>query len=1313
MADDPELRAHREWLGYLQPVGVVVSPPALTQAQAHVNRNVAARQAEFAAHVVDLAVDDGPDVQVLPDVAVMLRDVMGWSDADLVPGSDAGDLEVVLPEYNDVLRPDFAVPEPEPQEGGSRWQLAVAMAPPGADLDSTSTNGHGWEASPQARLERLLRETGVPAGLLCNGTGIRLVYAPRGESSGHLTFPVGPMTEVAGRPIFAALEMLLGYERFFTLPREQRLPGLLAGSRRYQNEVSVQLAGQVLGALYELLRGLQAADNQVGRRLLAEVLQTEADQVYAGLLSVLLRLVFLLYAEDRGLMPPHELYSRHYSVGGLYDRLRADAGQHPDTMDQRYGAWAHLLAVFRLVHDGTRHGELHLPARHGYLFDPDRYSFLEGRPWRMNRVLGERIETPLISDGVVFRVLRSLLVLDGERLSYRSLDVEQIGSVYETMMGFGLGLATGPSVAIQPGQRHGAPVVVDLAGLLDVPASGRAARIQEETGRKLTPREATALAHAAAVDELAAALEAKIDRRATPNVVTRGAMVLQPGEERRRSGSHYTPRSLTEPIVRRTLEPVLQALGASPPPAAILGLKVLDPAMGSGAFLVEACRQLGEALTVAWRQHGNAPAIPPDEDVLLHAMRLVAQRCLYGVDRNPMATDLAKLSLWLATLARDHPFTFIDHALRSGDSLVGLGRDQIAVFDWTARGQVDLAGGLIQAGLSESQRLRQQVREMDDAPEDQLRLLLREADEAVDDLRLVGDLVVAAFFSASTMLGRRKARDDMAENVSAAVAHGQLSGLRAAQQALRESGIVPFHWQIEFPEVFDRQRLGFDAIIGNPPFLGGTKISTDNSRLYLDWLKDVFDGCGGRTDLVVYFLRQAYSLLRDGGCFGLVATKTVAQGDSRRGGLGVILSEGGTIYAADRRIKWPGVAAVTVSVLHISRGAAARPVTLNGKAVESVNAFLLASATIGEPARLSANRGLAFAGVMPYGQGFFFEDGNPRATPISEMRRLLSESPVNQEVIFPFVGGEEILSEPAPKTRRFVINFGDKSLDEARKWSQLLKIVEERVRPERARKSADVASWPWWKFWRIRTEMLEATANLSEFVVKPHLSSHHAVGFLPGGYLPSHNVTVFAIDNPAGFALLQSRLHEEWVRLTSSGLEDRQGYRATDSFETFPFPVAWEFNPELAAAGKHYREMRDALQVSRSAGLTDVYNWFHDPVEHSADVIQLREMHNALDRAVLDAYGWTDIPIDCEFLLDYESDDDDPSSRRKPWRYRWPDEIGEEVLARLLRLNRDRAEVEAMAGARPESTRGRRGSATKQLPAAPPNVVQPRLLGDP
>ena len=188
------------------------------------------------------------------------------------------------------------------------------------------------------RLERLLRQTGAPAGLLSNGRTLRLVSAPRGESSGWLDLHVADMVTAAGRPIVAALRLLLGETRLLALPRDTRFAALLADSRCFQNEVSERLAEQVLHALYELLRSLQAADDASDRELLREALAEHPDDVYHALLTVILRLVFLLYAEERDLLPEGETFARHYSLAGLYERLREDAALHPDTMNQRYGA---------------------------------------------------------------------------------------------------------------------------------------------------------------------------------------------------------------------------------------------------------------------------------------------------------------------------------------------------------------------------------------------------------------------------------------------------------------------------------------------------------------------------------------------------------------------------------------------------------------------------------------------------------------------------------------------------------------------------------------------------------------------------------------------------------------------------------------------------------------------------------------------------------------------------------------------------------------------------------------------------------------
>src|SRR6185437_9182116 len=224
---------------------------------------------------------------------------------------------------------------------------------------------------------------------------------------------------------------------------------------------------------------------------------------------------------------------------------------------------------------------------------------------------------PGVSDGVLWRVLERLLYLDGERISYRALDVEQIGSVYEAMMGFTVEAASGVSVGLKPDH-----VVINLETLLAEASADRKNWLKENVGWEPSERAAIAVKNAGSIDDLLAALSNRIsplylERERGALRVARHDYFLQPTEERRRSGSHYTPRSLTEPIVRTTLDPVLQQLGENPTPEQILNLKVCDPAMGSGAFLVEACRYLGDALVKAWAAHKTTPDIPADQDPLL------------------------------------------------------------------------------------------------------------------------------------------------------------------------------------------------------------------------------------------------------------------------------------------------------------------------------------------------------------------------------------------------------------------------------------------------------------------------------------------------------------------------------------------------------------------------------------------------------------------------------------------------------------------------------------------------------------------------
>jgi len=1291
---DPEISAHHEWIGFVRPTGLVVSAPALVRAGAILDRRDVDGHRLVKTCVEQRTFDPGEGpVPHIPNFRIFAESVLGWSFsskgyAGAAENPIPPELEVVLPEYGEMLRPDYAVRELDSKDdGASNWQLLVRVLEPNEDFDRVAREGGGLEASAHGRIERLLRQTGVSAGLLFNGRALRLLSAPRGESSGWLDFRVADMVQTAGRPISTALRLLLGQPRLLSLPRPQRLSALLEDSRKFQNEVSERLAQQVLHALYEFLRGFQAAHDASKGELLREPLAEQPDEVYRALLTVILRLVFLLYAEERDMLPEDETFLRYYSLEGLHERLREDAALFPDTMDQRYGAWAQLLVLFRLINDGAESGAMHLPKRHGVLFDPDRFKFLEGRRSGEARQIHDRIEPPLVSDGTIYRALEKLLVLDSERISYRALDVEQIGSVYETMMGFRLETVTGRSAAIRSQKRQGAPTAVDLDALLAESGAKRDKWLQDRTDRKLTDRVKKAVAAAATLEDLHAALLPVIDQAATPDLVPRGAMVLQPSEERRRSGSHYTPRELTEPIVRTTLDPILARLrgkdGSPPRPEAILELKVCDPAMGSGAFLVEACRYLGDALVESWRAHDARPAIPPDQDEVVLARRLVAQRCLYGVDRNPVAVDLAKMSLWLVTLARDHALTFVDHALRHGDSLVGLSRLQIEVFHWdTQKTWESPFRNRMREHLKKVSKLRSQIREADESVSDrELRELWDEAQFELGQIRLFGDLVVAAYFEGDKP-SKREAR--RIEFVSAVVG-GEAEQYRGwlEERRYEDPPLAPFHWEIEFPEVFERENPGFDAFVGNPPFAGKNSVVGGNVTGYPDWLKELHAESHGNADLVAHFFRRAFHLLRPSGAFGLIATNTIAQGDTRGSGLRWICTHGGEIFAVRRRVKWPGMAAVVVSVVQVMKGPCEEARHLDNREVHTITAFLFHRGGHDDPVRLAANAGKSFQGSIVLGMGFTFDETDTKgvATPIAEMERILAEHPACDEVIFPYIGGEEVNTSPTHAHHRYVINFGERSEEECRRrWPELMAIVEAKVKPKRLTDNREAYRRNWWQYAEKRADLHAAIAGLERVLFHGFTCQHVQFAFLPKGmvYAGPHNV--FSLPTHANFCALQARPHEIWARFFGSSMKDDLRYTPSDCFETFPFPENWETHPVLEAAGKAYYDFRGALMIRNNEGLTKTYNRFHDPHERDPDILRLRELHAAMDRAVLDAYGWRDLAPICEFLLDYEIDEEERGDRKKPYRYRWPDEVRDEVLARLLELNTERAKEEARSG---------------------------------
>jgi hypothetical protein len=363
------------------------------------------------------------------------------------------------------------------------------------------------------------------------------------------------------------------------------------------------------------------------------------------------------------------------------------------------------------------------------------------------------------------------------------------------------------------------------------------------------------------------------------------------------------------------------------------------------------------------------------------------------------------------------------------------------------------------------------------------------------------------------------------------------------------------------------------------------------------------------------------------------------------------------------------------------------PILLDGKPVEKITAFLFHAGGNNDPQKLIANEGKSFQGSIILGMGFTFDDGNPDATSIAEMYRLIEKDPRNQEWIFPYIGGEEVNSSPTHAHDRYVINFFDMEEEEARTWSDLMNIVETKVKPERNVQKRDSIRVRWWQYAEKRPGLVQAIESLDRVLVISRVGQHGSITFMSTGLVYSDSLVIFTLSTYHSFSVLQSSLHEIWARFFGSSLEERLRYTPSDCFETFPFPENWETNRELESIGQEYYEFRAALMIRNNQGLTATYNRFHDPEEDDSDILKLRQLHTHMDTAVLTAYGWTDIPTTCEFRLDYEDEeplDTQPTEgkrqRKKPWRYRWPEATHDEVLARLLELNQHRHEAEILGG---------------------------------
>jgi MmeI, target recognition domain len=337
----------------------------------------------------------------------------------------------------------------------------------------------------------------------------------------------------------------------------------------------------------------------------------------------------------------------------------------------------------------------------------------------------------------------------------------------------------------------------------------------------------------------------------------------------------------------------------------------------------------------------------------------------------------------------------------------------------------------------------------------------------------------------------------------------------------------------------------------------------------------------------------------------------------------------------------------------------------------------------GIPADLAANSGKAFIGSYILGMGFTFDDqaaAKGSASTISEMRRLIEEAPTSAGRIFPYIGGEELNNSPTHAHHRYVFNLSDLDEGTARAhFPRLMTIAELLVKPQRKGLKREVYRDRWWRFAEPQNALYAGIKSKPFVLAATRVSPHVAIARLPAGMVYSEQLVVFIDGSLANFALVQARSHDLWARFFSSSLGETLRYVPTDCFETFPFPLL-QNTPVIESVGQIYYNSRAALMIERNEGMTKTYNRFHDRNETAADIVRLRELHAAMDRAVLGGYGWHDLAERAEPIFLDETNEDDHTYQGRLF---WPAAFRDEVLARLLALNTERHAEEVRLGIAP------------------------------
>lgn len=933
---------HIEWLNLVEKTGPFLAVGVLSDAFPQGLEKVETRKRQRVRSAYDEwrdAVDAGdPQLAALHAewVRLILFEVLEYEASVLKPDGELPDSLVYRePLSGAEVRPDWAV------ISDGKPRLLITVNKPATDLDSP-LDGESWSATPIERMIALCRALEVPVGMVTNGEEWSLVSVPPNQPTSVGTWFARIWQQ---EPVtLQAFVSLLEVRRCFG-PTEGMVETFFVKSLEHQDELTDTLGEQVRRAVEVLVQALDRADQDRNRELLSDI---SPAQLYEAGLTVMMRMVVLLCAEERKLLLLGEpIYDQHYAVSTLRSRLLEEKERlGEEVLERRHDAWSRLLSVFRAVFGGIEHETLRLPALGGSLFDPDRFPFLEGRAVGTRWLVEPAVPLP-IDNRTVLMLLNALQVLEqsvgAQLLSYEALDVEQIGHVYEgllertvkrvpeTTLGLiGSGRIINPNVALR-----------ELEEMQTAGKESLVSFLKETTGRSesallksLTKSVDDAAYHrillsAAGNIPLADrirpfALLLRTDSWGEPLVYRDQSFIVTFGAGRRETGTHYTPKLLTDPIVRHTLEPLVYTGPAEgkpmeewrlKSPADLLALKVCDMAMGSGAFLVQVCRWLADRLVEAWdaeersgrsisiegsvlEQPGETELMPRDKaERVIIGRRLIASRCIYGVDINPMAVELAKVSLWLITMMRNRPFSFLDHALKCGDSLLGISSfKQLESFSIRAPEtdhplfdtmnlwrHIELAVQLRQKLETLPSHTCNQISEKAD--------LHTQAEDQLAKLKASADFLVAAELDCPNGKGWASRRAIAASHMQAGWKQDGEQFRRLGRESL--GGRHSFHWPIEFPEVFiskeRRNQEGFDAIVGNPPWFflsgkanpvarlrreGNTKQANELEAEIACYTNLYPELSKGAKDYYKWFTGRGKSLIRCNGNLGLVLSNS-------------------------------------------------------------------------------------------------------------------------------------------------------------------------------------------------------------------------------------------------------------------------------------------------------------------------------------------------------------------------------------------------------------------------------------------------------